>query len=61
MCGDIHIDYVKCASELAARKAQVRILRKIARNLYREAIKIAPYRRTIGMRDAIALYVKEMM
>jgi hypothetical protein len=53
---DPHMAYVRCASELAARRSQVRALRKIAKRLYDAALSPT----TDRLDDAIRYYEGEM-
>jgi hypothetical protein len=55
---DPHAAYVKCASELAARRMQVRALRKIAKKLYL-SIKNCSVR-SVAQSMALHYYEKEM-
>lgn len=56
---DPHMAYVKCASELAARREQVKALRVIAKKLFDAAIDAEPP--SYGqMRDAIEYYKENM-
>ena len=55
---DPHMAYVKCASELAARRAQVKALRKIAKRLYESLINAGAWTREQS--EAAKYYEKEM-
>jgi len=56
---DPHMAYVKCASELAARRSQVRALRKIAKRLYEAALSPS-YERLDRLNDAVQYYEEKM-